>query len=41
MFLIINQQRLKNWELRERKKAREYEKEKEREDERKAEEVIS
>lgn len=32
------QERLKNWELRERKKAREYEKEKEREDERKAEE---
>lgn len=30
---------MKNWELRERKKAREYEKEREREEERKAEEV--
>lgn len=32
------QERLKNWEARERKKAREYEKEREREEERKAEE---
>jgi len=33
------QERLKNWEQRERKKSREHEKEKEREDERKAEET--
>ncbi|XP_013400052.1 RNA-binding protein 25 isoform X3 [Lingula anatina] len=33
------QERLKNWEARERKKAREYEKEKEKEEERKIEEV--
>ncbi|XP_071160914.1 RNA-binding protein 25-like [Mytilus edulis] len=33
------QERLKNWEARERKKAREYEKEREREEDRKQEEV--
>lgn len=33
------QERLKNWEARERKKAREYEKEREREEEKKAEEA--
>lgn len=32
-------QRLKNWEIRERKKAREYEKEAEREEERRREMV--
>lgn len=36
-FLLL--QRLKNWEIRERKKSREYEKEAEREEERRREMV--
>lgn len=38
-LLLLWQQRLKNWELRERKKARDYVKEFEREDERRREMV--
>lgn len=37
--LLFCQQRLKNWELRERKKARDYAKDMEREDERRRETV--
>lgn len=42
LFIFFNycrQQRLKNWELRERKKARDYSKETEREEERRREMV--
>lgn len=38
-MVLIFSQRLKNWEGRERKKAREYDKETEREEEKKVEEV--
>lgn len=39
LFFFVLSKRLKNWEIRERKKARDYSKETEREDERRREMV--
>ncbi len=38
-MIVLFLQRLKNWELRERKKSREYSKERDKEEDRKSEEV--